>query len=57
MLGGDRVLLRPMKQDDVSRQHEFNQDVAVEGAVVITLIATAPSLSTPLHFSSAASFD
>lgn len=26
MLQGEKVLLRPMKEDDVARQHEFNQD-------------------------------
>ena len=26
MFKGERVLLRPMKQEDIPRQHEFNQD-------------------------------
>jgi RimJ/RimL family protein N-acetyltransferase len=26
MLKGEKVLLRPMKEDDIARQHEFNQD-------------------------------
>jgi RimJ/RimL family protein N-acetyltransferase len=26
MFKGEKVLLRPMKQEDVTRQHEFNQD-------------------------------
>jgi RimJ/RimL family protein N-acetyltransferase len=31
MLKGNRVLLRPMKPEDISRQHEFNQDVELYG--------------------------
>ncbi len=31
MLRGDRVLLRPMKQEDIARQHEFNQDPELYG--------------------------
>jgi RimJ/RimL family protein N-acetyltransferase len=27
MLKGEKVLLRPMKPEDVARQHEFNQDI------------------------------
>jgi RimJ/RimL family protein N-acetyltransferase len=26
MFKGEKVLLRPMKREDVTRQHEFNQD-------------------------------
>ncbi len=31
MLKTDRVLLRPMKWEDVARQHEFNQDIELYG--------------------------
>ena len=31
MLKGRHVLLRPMKQEDVVRQHEFNQDPELYG--------------------------
>ena len=31
MLKGNRVLLRPMKPEDIPRQHEFNQDVELYG--------------------------
>jgi RimJ/RimL family protein N-acetyltransferase len=31
MLKGTRVLLRPMQQEDVARQHEFNQDLEIYG--------------------------
>ena len=31
MLKSDRVLLRPMKPEDVARQHEFNQDLELYG--------------------------
>jgi RimJ/RimL family protein N-acetyltransferase len=31
MLRSERVLLRPMRQDDVIRQHEFNQDIELYG--------------------------
>lgn len=31
MLKGNRVILRPMKEADVVRQHEFNQDVELFG--------------------------
>ena len=31
MLKGERVLLRPMKAEDVPRQHEFNQDMELYG--------------------------
>jgi RimJ/RimL family protein N-acetyltransferase len=31
MFKGEKVILRPMKQEDVARQHEFNQDVEIFG--------------------------
>ncbi len=31
MLKGERVILRPMSQDDIARQHEFNQDIELYG--------------------------
>ena len=31
MFKGEKVLLRPMKQEDVARQHEFNQDPELYG--------------------------
>jgi len=31
MLSGKRVLLRPMRREDVPRQHEFDQDVELYG--------------------------
>ena len=31
MLKGERVLLRPMQQEDIARQHAFNQDVQLAG--------------------------
>ena len=31
MLKGKKALLRPMKQEDVARQHEFNQDLELYG--------------------------
>jgi RimJ/RimL family protein N-acetyltransferase len=31
MLKGQRVLLRPMTQEDTARQHEFNQDLELYG--------------------------
>jgi RimJ/RimL family protein N-acetyltransferase len=31
MLKGEKVVLRPMNQDDVDRQHEFNQDIELYG--------------------------
>ena len=31
MLKGNRVLLRPMKSEDIARQHEFNQDLELYG--------------------------
>lgn len=31
MLKGERVLLRPMKPEDIPRQHEFNQDIEIYG--------------------------
>ena len=31
MLKGEKVILRPMKQDDLTRQHEFNQDLELYG--------------------------
>ncbi len=31
MLKGEKVILRPMNQDDIARQHEFNQDVELYG--------------------------
>jgi RimJ/RimL family protein N-acetyltransferase len=31
MLKGDRVMLRPMRQEDIARQHEFNQDLELYG--------------------------
>ena len=31
MLKGERVLLRPMKAEDVPRQHEFNQSIELYG--------------------------
>ena len=31
MLKGERVVLRPMKPDDIARQHAFNQDLELYG--------------------------
>ena len=31
MLKGEKVLLRPMKRDDIARQHEFDQDPELYG--------------------------
>ena len=31
MLKGEKVVLRPMRQEDIARQHEFNQDVELYG--------------------------
>src|SRR5512136_1426779 len=31
MLKGEKVILRPLRQDDVVRQHEFNQDLELYG--------------------------
>jgi RimJ/RimL family protein N-acetyltransferase len=31
MLKGEKVLLRPMRPDDIARQHEFNQDLELYG--------------------------
>ena len=31
MLKGKKVVLRPMRQDDIARQHEFNQDIELYG--------------------------
>jgi RimJ/RimL family protein N-acetyltransferase len=31
MLNGEKVLLRPMRQQDIDRQHEFNQDLELYG--------------------------
>jgi RimJ/RimL family protein N-acetyltransferase len=31
MLKGERILLRPMKQADVARQHDFDQDIELYG--------------------------
>lgn len=31
MLKGPKVILRPMQQEDIPRQHEFNQDVELYG--------------------------
>ncbi|HKZ85603.1 MAG TPA: GNAT family N-acetyltransferase [Anaerolineae bacterium] len=31
MLKGERVLLRPMRQEDIARQHDFNQDPELYG--------------------------
>ena len=31
MLTGDRVVLRPMSQEDIARQHEFDQDLELYG--------------------------
>lgn len=31
MIKGERVLLRPMQEEDISRQHEFNQDLELYG--------------------------
>lgn len=41
MLKGERVVLRPMKQEDVARQHEFNQDMELYG-----LDCAAPRVSS-----------
>jgi RimJ/RimL family protein N-acetyltransferase len=41
MLKGDRVLLRPMKPEDITRQHEFNQDLELYG-----LDSTYPRVSS-----------
>jgi RimJ/RimL family protein N-acetyltransferase len=40
MLKGNKVLLRPMIQNDVTRQHEFNQDIELYG-----LDSSAPNVS------------
>ena len=31
MLKGERVVLRPMRQEDIARQHEFDQDLGLYG--------------------------
>ena len=31
MLKGEKVILRPMNEDDIARQHEFNQDLELYG--------------------------
>lgn len=31
MLKGERVILRPMEEDDIAKQHEFNQDIELYG--------------------------
>jgi RimJ/RimL family protein N-acetyltransferase len=31
MLKGQRVILRPMQQEDIARQHQFNQDLELYG--------------------------
>lgn len=31
MLKGDKVVLRPMRREDIARQHEFDQDVELYG--------------------------
>ena len=41
MLKGERVLLRPVRQDDVARQHEFDQDLELYG-----LDCAAPRVSS-----------
>jgi|SRR5262245_27951290 len=41
MLKGERVLLRPVRQDDVARQHEFTQDHELYG-----LDCAAPRVSS-----------
>lgn len=41
MLKGDRVLLRPMKPEDIARQHEFSQDLELYG-----LDSTYPRVSS-----------
>jgi RimJ/RimL family protein N-acetyltransferase len=41
MIKGNRILLRPMKQEDIVRQHEFNQDLELYG-----LDSTYPSVSS-----------
>jgi RimJ/RimL family protein N-acetyltransferase len=42
MLKGANVLLRPMKPEDITRQHEFNQDVELYG-----LDSAPPQVSPP----------
>lgn len=31
MLKGNKVVLRPMRPEDIARQHEFNQDLELYG--------------------------
>jgi len=31
MLKGERVILRPIRSDDIARQHDFNQDIELYG--------------------------
>jgi len=56
MLKGKKVLLRPMKQEDIVRQHEFNQDPELY-ALDSTYPRVSPLESAQAFYESRAKFD
>ena len=56
MLKGKKVLLRPMKQEDIARHHEFNQDPELY-ALDSTYPRVSPLESAQAFYESRAKFD
>ena len=56
MLKGKKVLLRPMKQEDIVRQHEFNQDPELYG-LDSTYPRVSPLESAQAFYESRTKFD